>query len=201
MVIARHGRTAWHDRNRYAGRSDVPLDDTGVEQARALAEWAKGFAPDLLFRSPMLRARQTTAPVAEALGLPVRTDERLRELDFGNAEGLSLTDLDPEVARSFREDPVAHHFPGGEDPRAGARRAASWVREVAEEHEGARVLVVAHNTLIRLLVCHVTGIPLSDYRRRLPGVDPSSVTRLRVEGGEVGLEAYNVPVTDTPDAS
>lgn len=199
MVIARHGRTAWHDRNRYTGRSDIPLDDTGVDQARALAEWAREFAPDLLFHSPMLRARQTSAPIAEALDLPVRTDERLRELDFGSAEGLSLTDLDPEVARSFREDPVAHHFPGGEDPRVGARRVTEWVHEVAEAHRGARVLVVAHNTLIRLLMCHVMGIPLSEYRRRLPGVDPTGLTRLRVEEGRVGLEAYNVPVLRSAD--
>lgn len=201
MVIARHGRTAWHDQHLYAGSSDIPIDDTGARQAMSLAAWAQAFAPDALVCSPMLRARQTTEPIATALELPVRTDERLRELDFGTAEGRSLADLGGDVAQLFREDPVTHHLPGGEDPRAGARRAATWLWDVAGAHEGQRVLAVAHNTLIRLLVCHVTGIPLDSYRRRLPGVGSTHVTRLRVEGREAGLEAYNVPVPEVPEQS
>jgi probable phosphoglycerate mutase len=61
---------------------------------------------------------------------------------------------------------------------------------------GGRLLVVAHNTLIRLVTCAVLGIPLGDYRRRLPELDPAATTTLRFadDNEPVALLAYNVPV-------
>ena len=61
IVLARHGRTEWHHGNRYTGSTDLPIDEVGVQQARLLKEWAAGYAPDALWSSPMLRARQTIA--------------------------------------------------------------------------------------------------------------------------------------------
>ncbi|MFK4082852.1 histidine phosphatase family protein [Kribbella sp. NPDC020789] len=189
IVLARHGRTAWHHGNRYTGSSDLPIDEVGQQQALQLRDWAVGFAPDALWCSPMLRARQTIAPAAEALGLEPTLDARLREVDFGSAEGKRLSELPPAVATAFELDPVRNHFPGGEDPAAAADRVA----EVFAEIEGGRVLVVAHNTLIRLLVCRVLGLRLNDYRRLLPALGPAALVRFRRQNGTVGLEAYNVP--------
>ncbi|MFC4564864.1 histidine phosphatase family protein [Nocardiopsis mangrovi] len=193
VVLARHGRTPWHADNRYAGSSDVPIDEVGRLQAAGLAAWARGFLPDALFCSPLLRARQTAAPVAEATGLTARVDDRIREVAFGVAEGRTLDELDSGVVARFRDDPVAHAFPDGEDPREAAARAAAWVREAALAHEGGRVLAIAHNTLLRLLVCHVMGAPLRDYRRVLPKLDSTCLVRLRVDRSAIALEAYNVP--------
>ncbi|MFC3997453.1 histidine phosphatase family protein [Nocardiopsis sediminis] len=193
VVLARHGRTPWHADNRYAGSSDVPIDDVGRGQAAVLAQWAAGFAPDALYCSPLLRARQTAAPVAEATGLTARTDDRIREVAFGVAEGRTLDELDPQVVARFRADPVAHAFPDGEDPRAAAARAAAWVQETALAHDGGRVLAIAHNTLLRLLVCHVMGAPLRGYRRVLPKLDSTGLVRLRAGEAGLALEAYNVP--------
>ena len=65
--------------------------------------------------------------------------------------------------------------------------------QICREHEGQRVLVVAHNTLIRLLVCRVLGLELKEYRRLLPALGPAALVRLRSENGTVGLEAFNTP--------
>ncbi|MFB6725524.1 histidine phosphatase family protein [Kribbella sp. NPDC056345] len=189
IVLARHGRTAWHHGNRYTGSSDLPIDEVGRQQAQQLREWAIDFAPDALWCSPMLRARQTIAPTAEALGLEPTVDARLREVDFGSAEGKRLAELPPAVAVAFELDPVRDHFPGGEDPAAAADRVAEAFAEI----EGGKVLVVAHNTLIRLLVCRVLGLRLNDYRRLLPALGPAALVRFRRQDGTVGLEAYNIP--------
>ncbi|TCO41498.1 putative phosphoglycerate mutase [Kribbella antiqua] len=193
IVLARHGRTEWHDGNRYTGSTDLPIDEVGVQQALQLKEWAAGYAPDALWCSPMLRARQTITPTAEALDLTPTLDARLREVDFGSAEGKMLSELPPAVAKAFQLDPVRDHFPGGEDPAAAADRVHEVFQEIGQRHQGQKVLVVAHNTLIRLLVCRVLGLRLNDYRRLLPALGPAALVRFRWQNGTVGLEAYNLP--------
>lgn len=196
VVLARHGRTEWHHGNRYTGSSDLPVDEVGAQQALLLRDWALGFKPDALWSSPMLRARQTVTPTAEALGLEVVADGRLREVDFGSAEGRTLGEIaveSPVVAKAFEADPVGGHFPGGEDPAEAAERVHEVFHELAAEHRGQKVLVVAHNTLIRLLVCRELGLPLREYRRLLPTLGPAALVRLRWQDGTVGLEAYNTP--------
>ncbi|GAA1549658.1 histidine phosphatase family protein [Kribbella hippodromi] len=193
IVLARHGRTEWHHGNRYTGSTDLPIDDVGVRQAQQLKDWATGYGPDALWASPMLRARQTIAPTAELLGLTPTLDTRLREVDFGAAEGKMLSELPPAVAKAFQLDPVRDHLPGGEDPVAAADRVREVFDEIGQRHQGQKVLVVAHNTLIRLLVCRVLGLPLNDYRRLLPALGPAALVRFRWQDGTVGLEAYNVP--------
>lgn len=193
IVLARHGRTEWHHGNRYTGSTDLPIDDVGVRQAQQVKEWALGYAPDALWCSPMLRARQTIAPIAEALRLEPTLDARLREVDFGTAEGKMLGELPPAVAKAFELDPVRDHFPGGENPVDAADRVREVFDEIGRRHPGQKVLAVAHNTLIRLLVCRVLGLRLNDYRRLLPALGPAALVRFRWQDGTVGLEAFNVP--------
>jgi probable phosphoglycerate mutase len=193
IVLARHGRTEWHHGNRYTGSTDLPIDEVGARQAQQLKDWGLGYAPDALWCSPMLRARQTITPIAEELKLEPIVDARLREVDFGSAEGKMLGELPPAVAKAFEIDPVRNHFPDGEDPAAAADRVRAAFDEIGQRHQGQKVLVVAHNTLIRLLVCRVLGLPLSDYRRLLPALGPAALVRFRWQDGTVGLEAYNVP--------
>jgi broad specificity phosphatase PhoE len=197
IVLARHGRTAWHHGNRYTGSTDLPVDDVGLRQAEQLKDWAVDYAPDALWCSPMLRARQTIAPAAQHLQLEPTLDARLREVDFGSAEGRMLGELPPAVAQAFELDPVRDHFPGGEPPAEAADRVYEVFQEIGRQHQGQRVLVVAHNTLIRLLVCKALGMRLNDYRRLLPALGPAALVRLRWQDGTVGLEAYNLPAVRT----
>ncbi|GLW63375.1 hypothetical protein Arub01_16190 [Actinomadura rubrobrunea] len=193
LFVARHGETVWHAENRYAGVSDVALSDTGRRQAEALGRWAERAGIEALWASPLGRARATAAPAAAALGLPLTVDADLAEVDFGSAEGRTLSELPPDQVAAFRADPVNTPFPGAEDPREAAARGAAALRRVAAAHPGARVLVVAHNTLMRLALCELLGIPLPRYRRVFPRVRNCAVTELEVDGADVGLIAYNVP--------
>lgn len=197
LHLARHGQTPWHRPNRYTGSSDIELDDVGVRQADALAGWAVGAGLAALACSDLRRAVRTAQPAAARTGLTPTVDKRLRELDFGWAEGLTLAELraaDPDVVDRFVADPDAHHFPGGEAPSAAVTRAMAALDELAAAHPDGEVLVVAHSTLIRLLVCAALGVPLREYRRRLPRLAPASRTELEVRGGAVALLAYNVPL-------
>jgi broad specificity phosphatase PhoE len=197
VVLVRHGETAWHAENRFAGASDVALTRRGREQAEALAAWAAGAGLSALWCSPLARARDTAAAVARATGLQPRVDPRLRELGFGRAEGHTIAEMErlwPDRVAAFRADPVQGHLPGGEDPRAAADRGTACVRDLARTHPGGRVLAVAHNTLLRLVLCRLLGLPLRDYRRRFPSVRNCALTELRLDGEVVSLLQFNVPV-------
>jgi len=195
--LARHGQTPWHRPNRYTGSSDIDLDEVGIGQAAALARWAEGAGLTALACSDLRRAVHTAEPAAARTGLTPLVDKRLRELDFGRAEGRTLAEMraeDPEAVERFVADPDAHHMPGGEAPADAVARAMAALGDLAEAHPDGTLLVVAHSTLIRLVVCAVLGVPLREYRRKLPRLAPASRTELEVRAGAVALLAYNVPL-------
>jgi probable phosphoglycerate mutase len=191
--LARHGQTPWHRPNRYTGSSDIGLDETGERQAEELAGWAASAELTALACSDLIRAVRTAAPPVARTGLTPIVDKRLRELDFGSAEGRLLGEIPAGVAERFAADPAEHHFPGGEHPGAAVGRAMAALDALTEAYPRGRILVVAHSTLIRLIVCAVLGVPLRDYRRKLPGLSPASRTDLRFDdAGSAALLAYNV---------
>ncbi|MEU8123942.1 histidine phosphatase family protein [Spirillospora sp. NPDC049024] len=197
LVLVRHGETEWHAENRYAGVSDVALTALGLDQARSLAAWAATARPDAVWCSDLSRSRLTAAPSAAAIGARLHVDRRLRELDFGQGEGLTRAEMErkfPEELRAFLADPVAAHLPGGEDPAAAARRFTACLDDIARLHEGGRVLVVAHSTAIRLALCRLLGMPLKDYRRRFPSLGNCALTEIRLRDGEAALLEFNTPL-------
>lgn len=196
LLLARHGQTTWHAENRYAGISDVALTDEGVAQAEALGRWAAAHPVDAIWTSPLSRAVLTAAPAARALNLTPHTEPALRECDFGVVEGRTLAEFaaeHPGAAEAFRADPVAHAFPESEDPLSAAERGTAALHRIAAAHPDQRVLIVAHNTLLRLVLCRLLGIPLGEYRRVFPRLRNAAVSELRVQGETVALLSLNVP--------
>ena len=197
LVLTRHGETTWHAENRYAGSTDVPLTPRGHLQAARLGLWARDAGLDGLWASPLARARDTAAPAAEAAGLPLQVDARLREIDFGRGEGLTRAEMRarfPDALRAFHDDPVAHHLPGGEDPRAAVARARACLEEISAARRGGRVLVVMHSTLLRALLCDLLGVALKDYRRIFPSVGNCSLTTVRLRETYAELLEFNAPL-------
>lgn len=200
LVLVRHGETVWHAENRYAGISDVELTPRGREQAAELASWASGAGLAAVWASTLSRAVITAETAAAKAGLSVRTDARLRELDFGQGEGLTSAEMKerfPEARAAFEADPAAHPLPGGEDPYAAAARFVAALGDIAAAHAGGRVLVVAHTTAIRLSLCRLLGLPLGEYRRLFPRLDNCALTELRLDEagtGRVSLLQYNSPI-------
>ncbi|MET7488774.1 histidine phosphatase family protein [Streptomyces sp. NPDC005538] len=197
LLLARHGQTVWHAENRYAGISDVALTDTGVAQAEALGRWAAAHPVDAIWTSPLSRAVRTAAPAARALHLTPHTEPALTECDFGVVEGRTLVEFEaenPDAAEAFRTDPAAHPFPEAEDPTAAATRGTAALHRIAGAHPGQRVLIVAHNTLLRLVLCRLLSIPLSEYRRVFPRLRNAAVSEIRMTGDETAFLSLNVPV-------
>jgi broad specificity phosphatase PhoE len=137
---------------------DVPLSDLGIRQARALALWVQGLdePPDVVWCSPYRRAHDTALLALDAAGcdIPVVTDERLREREFGILDRLTKVGIearhpDQAAARAFLGK-VYHRPPGGESWADVAARVRAVLSDLRLDHAGDRVCIVAHQAVITL---------------------------------------------------
>jgi probable phosphoglycerate mutase len=147
LVLVRHGETEWNRLGRVQGRTDIPLNDTGREQARATARRLQGQTFDAVAASPLSRAAETAQLIADGLRLgPVELVDELVERNYGEAEGMTGKDIDARCGRleaqESREDTVARTKPA--------------LLALAERHPGQRVLVVSHGGVIGSLIRDAT---------------------------------------------
>jgi ribonuclease H / adenosylcobalamin/alpha-ribazole phosphatase len=169
-LLLRHGQTPMSVQKRYAGRSDVPLTDTGVAQAAAAAKRLASAGIDAIVASPLQRAVRTAEAVAAVTGLPVVTDDGFRETDFGAWEGLTFTEVRqrwPSEVTTWLADPAVAP-PGGESFAEASERVTAALDRVLAARSGQRVLVVSHVTPIKTLVAAaLLAPPAALYRMHL----------------------------------
>ncbi len=159
LYIARHGETAWNLENRVSGRTDIPLTEKGLEQAKLLAENAKGKGIEVILASPLLRARQTAQAVSDAIGVPVALDDRLIELDFGIFEGCPRSSPDFQYTRA--QFPT--RYPGGESAFQLAHRVYSCLEDVKRRYDGKTVLLVCHGGVCRMVRSYFMDLTNDEY--------------------------------------
>ncbi|MQA82825.1 MAG: bifunctional RNase H/acid phosphatase [Streptosporangiales bacterium] len=178
-LLARHGATAASLDGWFNGAADEPLADAGRDQAAALARaLAAGPPVDAIVSSPLRRARETADVVGAALGIAVREEKDLREVDFGAWEGLSLTEIAERYAHELEQwtsDPAAAP-PDGESIVAVHRRATRARDKLLARFPGQTVLVVAHGMLLAVLVAVALDVPAeAAFRMRLETTGLSGV--------------------------
>jgi probable phosphoglycerate mutase len=153
QFLLRHGESVSNVEGRVQGQLDVDLTDLGVEQARRAGRFFASFegpAIDEIWSSPLLRARRTAEIVAAAVGLGVRFDDRLKELDAGVFQGLLWSELDrihPDPHARWKSGDPDYSIPGGESRRSLAERGEAALSEIARR-PAANVLVVAHGGIL-----------------------------------------------------
>ena len=159
LYIARHGETLWNAENKVSGRTDVPLSERGLEQARILAENARGKGIDVIIASPLQRARQTAQAVSDAIGVAVQIDERLMELNFGIFEGAPRSD--PEFRHTRSQFPT--RYPGGESAFDLAYRVYSLLYDVKRDYPDKTVLLVCHGGVCRMVRSFFLDLTNEEY--------------------------------------
>ena len=159
LYVARHGETEWNRLNKVCGRTDSPLTDKGLQQAQLLAERLDSCSIDVIIASPLSRAQETARVVAERKHLPVLTDERLIEQDYGVYEGVQRDDGDfLNNKRMF-----AYRYPGGESMMDIARRTYDLIIETRETYPDSSVLFVCHNGICRVICSYFMDMTNEEY--------------------------------------
>ena len=152
VTLLRHGHTT--SGPVYRGRVDVPLSDKGWQQMHAAVE---GLKPDLVITSPLQRC----ADFADQLGVEVRRDERLLEMDFGDWDGRNRDQVwqeQEQAVKAFWAEPMTVSPPGGENLTQVQERAAAAMQEhirYALEHDMQHLMLISHGGVIRCLLGHV----------------------------------------------
>ena len=159
LYAARHGETQWNVENRTCGVTDLPLTEKGFAQAQLLAENTKDLKIDLIISSTMLRARQTAEPVAKLHGVPVLTDKRLVEQNYGIYEGKSRFD------EGFLENKrhFAWRYPEGESMMDVAHRIYGLLEEIKQKYPDKNVLLVCHGGVMRLIRSYFENMTNDEY--------------------------------------
>jgi broad specificity phosphatase PhoE len=196
LTVVRHGVTAWNLGRRAQGHAPVPLTDQGHEQARLLGQYmANGVQPshpiDVIYCSDLLRCRQTAAPIAAALDLPVTYDRALREIDLGNWQGLTFDEwrqYDADNLERLMADSVNVPYPGGESRADLSRRVVTGVARILDQHPGKHVLLVTHGGSYRALLRQYGLWDHPPFSRESPSVRNTARTVLRVDGVDHLLE-------------
>jgi probable phosphoglycerate mutase len=150
MLLVRHGETDWNREHRVQGHTDVPLNATGLEQARALADELSGSRLVAVYASDLARTRDTAAIVAAHHHLDVILDPDLREKNFGSWEGMT----DVEILDRFPEA-VRGRWGDGETNEAVAGRAIAAFDRIRGLHPAGPVLVVSHGGPLRAILTHI----------------------------------------------
>lgn len=164
--MVRHGTTPTTGKVLPGRAKGLHLAEHGRAQAEALAQHFRGLAVDAVYASPLERARETAAPMAAILGLPVVTEKGLLECDFGDWTGSELASLRrlPEW-KTVQQHPSGFRFPAGESFPELSARIAETMRRLAERHPGGVVVAVSHADCIKAAVAAALGVPLDLFQR------------------------------------
>jgi len=168
LILIRHGETDWNRELRFQGHIDVPLNDTGHEQARRLGARLADEAVDHLISSDLMRAQQTAAPAARLLELEIVPSVALREQHFGIVEGMRADEIQSRHPRAW-EDWLKFHednaMPEGESPRQFHARIMEALGAIGVQHAGRRVLVVTHGGVLDMVWRTARGLGLNGPRQ------------------------------------
>ena len=150
LILARHGETDWNSERRWQGHADTPLNETGRAQSRELASRLAGRGIVAIYSSDLARARETAELVGAELGLEVRLDPRLREVDVGEWSGLTSAEVErdyPDGHRRRREGGTG--WSQGESFESMGARVLEALRSIASSHPDSCVLAVTHGGPLR----------------------------------------------------
>lgn len=168
VLLVRHGTTPTTGRSLPGREPGLHLSEKGHAQAQRVAERIAALPapPVAVYASPLERARETAAPIARALGLRVRTERELIELDIGDWTGLSLKRaMRRREWAAVQRWPAGFRFPGGETFGELAARVTDAVLRLANAHRGETVVAVSHADPIRAAVATAAGMPLDLFQR------------------------------------
>jgi broad specificity phosphatase PhoE len=194
LLIVRHGRTAWNREVRFRGQMDLPLDEVGQAQARAVARtiqrrWPAAVA---LYASPLARAQETAVPIGSALGLPVQTHAGLRDVDYGAWTGLTPDEAaarDPELYHRWLAAPGQVCFPGGETLGDVQARLQQLLDEMAAAYRDQVAILVGHVVVNRVLLCTLLELGLDAFWRL--GQDNGAINLVHYQAGNSVVECLN----------
>jgi alpha-ribazole phosphatase len=192
LILVRHGEMDRAAEGRFVGRTDMQLSEAGCRAAARLTDSVSRVMPAVCYTSPLSRSRETAKRALAPLHGEARTDEGLREIDFGRWEGQSFEQVqaaDGELVHAWLRDEGRFQFPGGESVEAFRSRVASAAERLVSD-PAATAIVFTHLGVIRTMICH--WLRVSHAHHRAFHVAYASLSVLSLEDGRGVLKGRNL---------
>jgi probable phosphoglycerate mutase len=158
FVYVRHAQTDWNTNDRFRGRADIRLNETGLDQARQVATRLALMKFDAVYASPLERTWRTAEIVAAPHELDVNTRAELLDIDYGDWQGKLRTEVDPAMYALWQTQPDRVQFPNGENLGQLRARLTSMLEELSAQHRDDTVLLVSHDIVMKVLLCVLIGV-------------------------------------------
>jgi broad specificity phosphatase PhoE len=191
ILVMRHPETVANVEHFLSGRKDVGVTERGESQRRRAVDALVSWAPDLILTSPLSRCRAIAQPVAQALGVECRVDERLVEIEFGTVEGVTMSDMHEMgyvFPWPFSTDGISQPAPGAEGFEDLVARAKGLVDDLASMP--GRTACITHGGFTRALMAAVYNADVREFWHLSVANVSSQVFSVR--SGKLYLEAFGL---------
>lgn len=163
LILIRHGQTVWNKLGKYQGQADIELSQEGLAQAKKLAKYFPFENVKAVYASSLKRAMDTGKAVAERFGLSVVPCDELKEIYFGDWEGLTYEEINSiwsDVHEGLFIRPDVTQCPHGESFCDVQKRAVAKLQELVKKHQGETFVIAAHGGVNRTILCYALGLSL-----------------------------------------
>ncbi|SCT00502.1 histidine phosphatase family protein [Staphylococcus caeli] len=180
ICFIRHGETDWNTLGKLQGRTNIALNDNGIQQAEACAHFLKNSKWDLIITSPLARAHKTAEIIQQNLDIPLIKMDTFIEIGFGAAEGLTI-----EERISLYPDKV---YPNGETDDAVTQRFLDGLLDVTQQYTNQRILIVSHGAFIKAIFRHYSNGTMGNNASKIAN---GSFSTLKFENNHFTILNYN----------
>lgn len=168
VLLIRHGETEWNTLGKFQGCTDIELSEEGIKQAKLLKDRLNGDF-DCIYASPLSRALETANIVASSTEKMVNVANEIREINFGEWEGLTVHEIAenyPEKFKAWRTDKVESKICGGDlSILNAANRAKNCILDIISEHRGKKIAIVAHGGIIKAALIGIFEWDMTMYHK------------------------------------
>ena len=192
FIMVRHGQTEWNIGDRFRGRADIALNDTGTDQAQRTSVALAGAPIDAVYASPLKRTMRTAEIIAGSRGAAIVLEPALMDIDYGDWQGWTKDEAAqraPELYQLWLMSPEQVRFPNGERLIDVRDRVMRSIEAWGTQHDGRSVLLVTHDVVAKVAFCAILGLDVSAFRHF--DQDNAAINRFEVRDGSYLIRTIN----------
>ncbi|MGD0779190.1 MAG: histidine phosphatase family protein [Dehalococcoidales bacterium] len=192
IILVRHGETEYNASETFRGRADVPLNETGLKQAKLLGEYLAAEKINVVYSSPLQRAASTAEAIATPQKLEIKLVENLNDIDCGEWQGLTLKEVKErheDIYQDWLDTPEQVRIPGGESLEDVRCRALPFVQDAVTRCREGKIVLVSHRAVNKVLICALLALDNSFFWSFK--LDTGAITRLNFNGNRTALISHN----------
>lgn len=192
LFLIRHGETDWNKKSIFQGQTDIDLNQKGIKNAKKIVDLFTDITPDYIYSSDLKRAKNTAAFLAEEKNINLKKDKKLREINFGDWEGLTFAEIKNQFSDDvdkWQQNPILNSPSGGEKLNDFKKRVKTFFEDLLNKHQGKKIVVFTHGGVIKVYLTILFSLKTEKFWQFQ--IDNCSLTKLKFYEQEIVLSKLN----------